>query len=203
MRPGRSDQTRWRSGVRPAFLRGVGLGCLLFVLSLTAWARPAQIIILRHAEKPANDDEVHLSERGRERARALAPWISTNAVFQRHGPPVALFAARAISRNHSRRPAETLSPLSSQLHLPILTPFAAKEHAALAAEIMKNPAYDGRTVVICWVHDYLPELAQDFGAKARKWDNEIYDRVWLITFDKGKAALKNLPQRLLPGDATR
>ena len=38
---------------------------LLFLIAAeTVLARPAQVILLRHAEKPPDESNVHLSERG-------------------------------------------------------------------------------------------------------------------------------------------
>jgi hypothetical protein len=35
----------------------------------------------------------------------------------------------------------------------------------LAKHILSDPNLAGKTVVICWVHDYLPALAKAFGVK--------------------------------------
>jgi hypothetical protein len=40
-------------------------------------------------------------------------------------------------------------------------------------------------------------------AKPPKWDGKVFDRVWQITFPKGKATLADLPQMLLYGDAAK
>lgn len=169
------------------------------------WARPAQVLLLRHAEKPAERSNLHLSQRGRERAQALASFLTTNELFLQHGAPAALFAVKVTPRGHGQRPTETLAPLAARLQLPIQTPFASDDHSALAAEILRNPAYEGKTVIICWVHEFLPELARDFGGKPKpkKWDGDRYDRIWLLTLDERRTSLKSLPQRLLPGDAAQ
>jgi hypothetical protein len=41
---------------------------LFFAAPRSALAQPAKVILLRHAEKPADPHELHLDERGRERA---------------------------------------------------------------------------------------------------------------------------------------
>jgi len=168
-------------------------------------AQPAQVIILRHAEKPEDESHDHLSPRGEERARALVGLFTNSPALTANGLPVALFTPRVTRNRTSVRPRETLEPLAKQLHLPIFSPYQAKEFAELAGMILRNPDYRGRTVVICWVEDYLPDLGQAFGVKGRKtsWKNEVFDRVWSITFPDGKAKLEDLPQRLLPGDTRR
>ncbi len=174
---------------------------LLVVPSLSAL--PAQVILLRHAEKPADEASPHLSPRGEERARALATLLTTNPVLTANGPPVALFASRATKEGHGSRPALTLKPLAARLHLAIQAPYAAKNTAALAQAILQNPAYDHKTVVVCWVHDNLADLAEALGVKPRPgpWKKSVYDRAWRVVFERGEASLSDFPQTLLPGDA--
>lgn len=179
------------------------IALLLLVGLQNVLARPAQVILLRHAEKPAGESEVHLSERGRARARALVSLLTTNALLQTHGPPVALFAPRFTQHGHSRRPYETLQPLAEHLKLPIQTPCAAQDYGALAQRLRQDPACDGKTVVVCWVHDFLPNLARALGVNPQPapWKARVYDRVWVVTYHGPAAALTRFPQRLLPGDA--
>ena len=180
---------------------------LLLLLALstgaTAWSRPAQIILLRHAEKPPGHSDANLSERGRQRALALAPFLTTNQVFLTNGQPVALFAPHFTPRGHGRRAEETLEPLAQRLGLAIQMPVGSKDHAVLAKRVLTDPAFDGKTVVICWVHDWLAALAKELGVKPKPapWKSGVYDRVWLITYHADHASLTSLPQHLLPGDS--
>ena len=75
----------------------------------------------------------------------------------------------------------------------------------MAKKVLNDPAYDGKTVVICWVHDYLPQLAEALGVKPKPapWKNNVFDRVWVITYCGKEGVLSDLPQKLLPGDALR
>ena len=165
-------------------------------------ARPAEVILLRHAEKPSDESDVHLSETGKKRARALVQFFTNASALMTNGPPAALFAARPVSRSHSQRPQETLKPLAEHLKLPILTPHTATEFAGLAKKILKDPAYQGKTVIVCWVHDFLPQLAEALGVKPRPgpWKGSVFDRVWVISYRDHQALLATLPQKLLPGD---
>jgi hypothetical protein len=180
--------------------------CFVALLGLAvaqqAPARPAQIILLRHAEKPPGKYAMHLDERGEARAQALVSFVTTNRVMTAHGLPAALFAPRFTARGHAQRPYETLQPLAEHLHLPIQTPFGSKEVGPLAKLILRDASLDGKTVVICWVHDQLPALAKSLGVKPEPepWPPEVYNRVWRITYHKHHAALTTLEQHLLPGD---
>ncbi len=177
---------------------------LLFLIAETAVARPARVILLRHAEKPADESEVHLSERGTTRARALAAFLTTEPVLGTNGQPAALFAPKVTRRGHTFRPHQTLEPLGEHLKLSVQTPYGPSDYAALAKHILSDPALDGKTVIVCWIHDYLPALATALGVKPKpaRWKGSVYDRVWIVTYKDRNAVLVDLPQHLLPGDST-
>jgi hypothetical protein len=178
---------------------------LLFLIAAeTAFARPARVILLRHAEKPLDESDIHLSERGESRARALVVLLATERVLGTNGPPAALFAPKVTRRGHSRRPYETLEPLAEHLRLSIQTPYGPSDCAALAKHVLSDPDLDGKTVIVCWIHDYLPALAKALGVKPEpvRWKGSVYDRVWVITYEDHRVVLVNLPQNLLPGDST-
>ncbi|MGH7869286.1 MAG: hypothetical protein ACREP9_17025, partial [Candidatus Dormibacteraceae bacterium] len=153
---------------------------------------------------PPDESDVHLSERGQARSRALAALLTTNLVLVPNRSPAALFAPRFTRRGHTLRPSETLEPLAHQLKLPVQTTYSSTGYAALAKHILADPALDGKTVVVCWIHDYLPDLAKAFGVKPKptRWRGSIYDRVWVINYQGDQAFMKDLPQKLLPGDST-
>jgi hypothetical protein len=177
------------------------------ILLLSAGAvvgRPARLILIRHAEKPPDPSDVHLSEKGQLRARGLAGLLTTNLAIIPAGPPTALFAPKFTRRGRTRRPYETLQPLAGKLKLSIQTPFGADEWAAFAKFISSTSSLDGKTVVVCWIHDYLPDMAAALGVepKPAHWKESVYDRVWIITYQGDRAIMKDLPQNVLPGDST-
>jgi len=186
-------------------MRSALIALLLLVGVQLAWARPARIILLRHAEKPANESNVHLSRRGEERARALVTFLTTNPALTTNGLPAALFAPKITSRGHSRRAYETLEPLAKHLKLLVHTPYAADNYAALARHVLHDSEYDGKSIVICWVHDFLPELAEALGVRSGpdNWKKSVFDRVWVVSYREHRVSLASLPQNLLPGDSPR
>lgn len=159
---------------------------------------PSMVLIIRHAEKPDDATDENLSKRGFERANALATVIPNDFVR-----PDFLFATRKSS--HSNRPMETIEPLSKALRLTIVTSFKDDEFAALAHELLTNPKYAGKIVLIAWHHGKIPQLAHALGATAApdKWNGKEFDRVWEISYSNGGATWKNLPQKALPGDSQR
>jgi hypothetical protein len=171
---------------------------------------PRHVLIVRHAEKP-EEKSVHLSAQGRQRAEAL-PWLF-EATARRKDPfpkPGFLFATRDTGNSH--RPVETLEPLSGKLKLPINHKFRNDVKGTdekpgipgLCRELFGNKKYQGKTVLVCWHHGKIPDLAGALGATCypKKFKGEAFDRVWQITYDaKGKTTFADRPQRLLWGDS--
>jgi hypothetical protein len=164
---------------------------LLFcVLSMPApW--PAQIILLRHAEKPADSTNPHLSRAGVRRAKQLVTFITTDATMTRFGMPVAVFATHSTKDGNGQRTQETVTPLARALKLPVQTPYLGKDYLALAKSILANPAYAGKTVLICWNHEQIVQLAAALGVNPPppKWRGSVYDQVYVISYRGGRAVL--------------
>ena len=153
--------------------------------------RPAQIILIRHADKPADPEDPHLSEAGVKRAERLVSFITNDPAMTRFGLPVAVFATRTTKHGNGQRTQETVAPLAMALKLPVQIPFFGKDYAALASLILADPAYAGRTVLICWNHDEIPQLAAALGVTPvpPKPKGSTFDEVYVISYHDGKAAL--------------
>ena len=195
---------------------------------------PKQVLIIRHGEKvgdPKKDDDGgrNLSVRGSARAAAL-PALFVPAMPQsacrlhqktgefagsyqeiplkgkvpRFATPNFIFATERSK--HSKRPIETVTPLSIALALPVDDHFNDDdaEIKKMTGAILHDVTYAGKIVLICWHHGKIPDIAKALGiAKPPKWDGKVFDRVWQITFPKGKATLADLPQMLLYGDSDK
>jgi phosphohistidine phosphatase SixA len=159
---------------------------------------PTTIYIIRHGERPESKDDPNLTPKGYQRADALA-----------HDFPPQFFTpdfiwATAPSK-HSNRPLETVTPLARALHEKILDEYADADFAKLAHDLLTEPQYSGKTILICWHHGEIPNLAKALGAKdvPDKWKAEDFDRVWVLTFTDGQVQFKNLPEKALPGDSEK
>ncbi|MCE5316788.1 MAG: histidine phosphatase family protein [Parachlamydia sp.] len=167
---------------------------------------PAQVIIIRHGEKPSKGNG--LSLKGEQRADALVAFFQGNAEVLQFGVPAAIFAEQPESDGKHERPLLTITPLSDALNLVPNTSFSKKDITGLTDEIKNNTVYEDKMVLICWEHKEIPSIAATLGANSApsKWSGKVYDRVWLITYDTGKSSTKtdfaNLPQQLLYGDST-
>lgn len=193
---------------------------------------PNQVLLIRHGEKvgdPKKDDDGgrHLSIQGSARAAALpslfAPalpqlscklrptagefvglyrQIPVKGKAAQFAPPNFIFATQR-SKN-SNRPIETVTPLATalQLHIDDGHEDNDEEIKEMTNAILKDTAFAGKIVLICWHHGKIPDIAKALGiAKPPKWDGKVFDRVWQITYLKGKASLKDLPQMLLYDDS--
>src|SRR5712664_96675 len=193
---------------------------------------PSQVLIIRHAEKVGdpkkdNDGGRHLSIQGSARAAALPslfapaqPQLScrvqqgTDQFTGSYQPiPLKGTAPRFTSPNHifatqasknSKRPIETVTPLATALKVPLNDGFADNEASIKKMTDAILNEYPGDIILVCWHHGKIPDIAKALGISSPpKWDGKVFDRVWQITFPKGKAALKDLPQMLLYGDSAK
>lgn len=177
--------------------------------------------------KTDNDGGPALSIRGSARAAALPSLFvpampQTSCRLHRNHPnfngdyrpiPIKGSAPRFATPNfifatekskHSNRPVETVTPSAIALDLFINDRFENKESdiKKMTNSILTESAFSGKVVLICWHHGEIPAVAKALGiAKPPKWDGKVFDRVWQITFPKGKATLEDLPQMLLYGDS--
>lgn len=173
-----------------------------FLASQVALAEPAQILIIRHGEEK-NDASVHLSKKGKKRAKALVDFFLKDPAVTKYGPPVAIYASRQKREGGSNRAFETVEPLADALGLKVHDEFLAEDTKDLVKKILKKEKYDGKTVLICWPHDEIPEILENLEVKRSpsKWDDDRFDRVWKITFSGGDSHFDDIPQGVLSGDS--
>src|SRR5437899_782826 len=80
-------------------------------------AFPRQVLVIRHAEKPDDDTNIHLTSRGAARAAALPSLFLIPPTFPSKSAPLAapdfIFATK--ESKHSNRPVETVTPLARAL----------------------------------------------------------------------------------------
>lgn len=176
---------------------------------------PQQVFLVRHAEKPLDDSDIHLTSRGAARAAALPSLFAIPPTFPTKPAPFPkpdfLIAAKASKL--SNRSVETLTPLAKALDQPIDLQHGHKEFAILADHLFDDAKYAGKTVLIGWHHGSLPELAVAIAARAKngaklkgqipvRWAGTAFDRVWVFTFDEAQnATFADQPQQLLFGDS--
>jgi len=142
---------------------------------------PKTILILRHAEEPADDESLDLSKRGRSRAEKLSAYIP-----KAFGNPGFLFAA--APSDSSVRCYLTLRPLADRLGLNIEGTYKEREFGALSSKLLADPAFDKSLVVVAWTHKQLPALASSLnvarGDFPMQWNENIFNLIFALTYTK-------------------
>jgi hypothetical protein len=117
--------------------------------------------------------------------------------------PAHLFASRVgETTSLSRRPRETLEPLSEHLGVAIDDRFLKSEIDALVAAVRQ---VDG-PVLIAWEHKIIPLIAAaltgDPAATPTTWPDDRFDILWIFEPDADGAhyRFRQAPQMLLAGD---
>ena len=143
---------------------------------------------------------------GAQRAAALAPYFLETPELLEFKTPVAIYAQRPKNATSSIRSIETVRPLANALHVKINDSFVRDDFQQMVEEIRHKPEYEGHTVLICWEHKVIPEIAAKLGAEnaPKSWPDAMYDRTWIVKFQRDKKpTCSDLPQRLLFGDSPK
>jgi hypothetical protein len=174
---------------------------------------PLKVMIVRHAEKPADHEGRHppfgVDEEGRsdatsltplgwQRAGALVPWFSRAS--DGIAVPSALFAPHPRGTSHRSR--QTLIPLARFLELPIHADLPVGEEKKLADAVL---ARDG-PILIAWEHKALPRIPGLLAGPALRcpaeWPADRFDLTWVLDRDAhGAWRFAQVPQLLLGGDS--
>jgi hypothetical protein len=124
------------------------------------FVRPKAILLIRHAEKPADDADIHLSPEGKKRADAL-PDLFKKTDTRPDPFPTPDFIIATKASKHSNRPVETVTPLAKALKLEVDATYANDDYPNLVEKLYTTPKYEGKTVLICWHHGTLPGVRDD------------------------------------------
>ncbi|KAJ3187119.1 hypothetical protein HDU85_007157 [Gaertneriomyces sp. JEL0708] len=186
----------------------------------------ATVILIRHAEKlnwrsglaPTKEmkaqyiDDHTLSAKGLERSHALVGYFQyreeMQEIFQRC--PLAAIIAQDVDSSRepwgrSERPKQTIAPLASVMAAKgvELLLYTKKQVEDVVGELLSGK-FRGRTVIISWAHQQMPELAQALGVSASsvpKWEKGRFDVTWVVEPSAtGAPVLKQFAQRLMYGD---
>jgi hypothetical protein len=170
-----------------------------FTLTFTAVAQDGPknsvVLIIRHAEDGGEGQD--LAPRGHERAEAYKNYFLNFTVDSKRLEPAVILAAKDSKKSH--RPRLTVEPFAKAAKLKIDTRFGNSQSTQLAADLRAN--HQGKVILICWRHPYVPDLLRALGAKPEdllprgKWPGAVYDWVILLSFDQDG--------RLIPGSSRR
>ena len=184
---------------------------VLFAFSLILAAdaqdgpKDAVVLIIRHAEDADSGDGI--SPLGQERAEAYKNYFVNFAVDSKRREPAVIFAAKDSKKSH--RPRLTMEPFAKAANLKIDTRFGNDQSADLAADLRANQ--QGKVILICWRHPYIPALLSALGAKPEtflpngRWPGAVFDWIILLSFDQDGNLIPSSSRRtnehLLPSDS--
>lgn len=177
-----------------------------------AEATPKRIILLRHAEKL---DDYALCDMGKTRAEALRQQFlgrgATQSLFGADGGPDALMAITLHT-------FETITPLARSWGLPVIDYAAVPEkgdtdrkkeldentETGMAAhDLLTDPRYDGKTVVMVWEHKRIAGAKFEAEYPGQQvtlrqllhldkvpgvpetWPENTYDTIWIVDYRPG------------------
>ena len=180
-----------------------------FILTLVADAQEgpknAVVLIIRHAEDGGIGRA--LAPRGEQRAEAYKDYFLKFTVDSKGREPQAIFAAKDSKQSH--RPRLTVEPFAKAAELRIDTRFGNNQSADLAADLRANQ--QGKVILICWRHPYIPALLSALGAKPEtflpngRWPGAVFDWIILLSFDQDGHLIPSSSRRtnehLLPSDS--
>jgi broad specificity phosphatase PhoE len=167
--------------------------------------RSATLLIIRHAEKPADEDDDGLTPAGQARAQAYVAYFQTLELHSEKVATPAWLIAKG-DEMESRRARLTLEPLAAALGLPLDTDLCEEQAREQAQRLLEDTRYDGATTLVCWSHKHLPELAKALGAPGsllpNDWPDDVFDWLLRLDFDEEGVlvAAERHHQRLMFGD---
>jgi hypothetical protein len=169
---------------------------LVFVAHAQDGPKNSVVLILRHAEDADSGDGI--SSLGQQRAEAYKTYFLNFAVDSKRLEPNVIFAAKDSKK--SQRPRLTLEPFANAAKLPIDTRFGNGQSVELAADLRAN--YEGKVILICWRHRYIPALIRALGANPEsflpsgKWPSAVYDWVILLSYDQAGHLIPERSRRI-------
>ncbi|KAF0687412.1 Aste57867_20848 [Aphanomyces stellatus] len=131
------------------------------------------IYLIRHGEKPDDEDDKYLSPRGEQRAACLAAkWKAagfTNLYCPDFDPDT----------NKRGRACQTLRPLSKAIPLPLNSDFDRDDPDGVAAALLE--AVQDGPVLLAWEHKVLTDIGEALGGASKTYPKKEFDLIW--TFD--------------------
>jgi broad specificity phosphatase PhoE len=174
---------------------------------------PAKIMLIRHAEKPAEpppygvtedgeQNQYSLSVRGWQRAGALIPFFS-RPFHPAIAVPDAIYASATtdnaeVERKDAKslRPMETVTPLARRLGCEFHTSIEVGDEPGLIEALRAESG----TVLVAWEHNRIPSIAAGFVDNPPAW-GDAFDAVWVLDRQPdGTYAFSAVAQDLLAGD---
>lgn len=184
----------------------VFLICLAANLPIVADSHPYQIVIFRHAEKVVmkREHDAPLSREGQRRAAYLVNFLLNPQIINQEKHEIAgVFTPNPYGNLNGEayyyvRPTQTIIPLFHQAQFYRIGKSGKEvifsdgvhfnEPEDLFGQILGKKEFEGKTVVVCWEHIYIPKLFDKYFNNLKKdfphLGEDRYDMVWMIRWEK-------------------
>ncbi|MBV8526309.1 MAG: hypothetical protein JOY71_30070 [Acetobacteraceae bacterium] len=174
-----------------------------------------KIMVIRHAEKPDQDQGVMPDGTPNPEALTVSGWRRAGALVGLFAPPggrfadprlttpQAIFGSGVAHHSESLRPQQTVTPLAAKLAFSINTEHRKGDEAAL----VQAATTIGGVVLIAWEHEAIPNIAQLILGSSQgvpqHWPGDRFDLVWVFDRPDGSGTWRftQVPQQLLAGDS--
>ncbi len=178
------------------FFKSILAVLALITICNNSFAQIQKVVIIRHAEKPENGD--NLSCKGFNRALQLPAVL-----YAKYKTPDKIFVpamGNGKSANHVRM-FETITPFAIKYNIGINSKYDVDNVKEMATAILKTPSY----ALVVWEHDKIDNLVKALGADAKgmKWPNDDFDSIWIVTFKNGKATISTDKENINPANDCR
>ncbi|MEC4088763.1 phosphoglycerate mutase family protein [Pseudoalteromonas rubra] len=144
---------------------------LITLASVTVYAQPERIVLMRHAEKMKGKDP-ELTPQGQQRAQRLATLLAP------------LNPDRLFSTDYNRTRL-TLAPLSTATSVPV----QLYDPRALADFAKQLKTYSG-TIVVAGHSNTTPELVKLLSGQTVSIREDEFHKVFIVSWQNGKAVLE-------------
>ena len=174
----------------------ISLKLLIALLTLSsvsfAQSKSLKLVFIRHAEKPANGD--NLSCQGLNRSLQL-PAVLT----RKFGKPTAIYVpALNLGKNTKRmRMLQTITPFAIKFNMAINSKYTEENAGSMGDALLKESG----TVFIVWDHNSIQPMLKKLGVKktgSLDWADNDYDSMWIVTFASGKPVLSKDAEGIKP-----
>ncbi|KAF7551314.1 hypothetical protein G7Z17_g5113 [Cylindrodendrum hubeiense] len=143
------------------------------LLFAAAAACSPTVYLIRHGEKPDDDDVTGLSAEGVQRAQCLRSVFGASSSYN-----IEYIMAQAYKSDGSRiRPYDTVLPLATDLGLTVDTS-CDRDDSECVADVVNDYSGSGN-ILICWEHKRLNNIVEELGADdVDNYDSDRYDIIW-------------------------
>jgi hypothetical protein len=169
---------------------------IIILSSRKTYYLPSHIIIIRHGEKSKRHPNNHLDHQGKDRAVKLPLWLHNN-IHKLTGKNINNVAAiyTPLPRNNGGdfRPRQTVELTSFRYNIPLYGTKYSFQTDEASDEILSNPQWQGKVLLVCWEHTCIQKLMGDLMEKINGhrimmpyWEGKDFSTVFVIDTKNGK-----------------